>query len=142
MLALLALVAAAMFTGTAAYVSFVEHPARMTLDDRAALTQWKPAYAKGALMQAPLALIGGLAGVAAWYRWMSVWPWLAGGVILLSIIAYTFAVIWRTNNTLKATPLDQAGPESRALMVKWGQLHMGRTILGALALGFIIYGMT
>lgn len=142
MLALIAFIAAALFTGAAAYVSFVEHPARMALDDRAALTQWKPAYARGTLMQAPLALIGGLAGVGAWYRWMSVWPWLAGGVILLSIIAYTFAVIWQTNGKLKATPLDQAGPESRALLVKWGQLHLGRTILGALALGFITYGMT
>ena len=142
MLALIAFIAAAMFTGIAAYVSFAEHPARMQLDDRAALAQWKPAYARGTLMQAPLALIGGLAGIGAWYRWMSVWPWLAGGIILLSIIAYTFAVIWRTNGKLKATPLDQAGPESRALLVKWGQLHLGRTILGALALGFITYGMT
>ena len=142
MLALIAFIAAAMFTGIAAYVSFAEHPARMQLDDRAALAQWKPAYARGTLMQAPLALIGGLAGIGAWYRWMSVWPWLAGGIILLSIIAYTFAVIWQTNGKLKATPLDQAGPESRALLVKWGQLHLGRTILGALALGFITYGMT
>ena len=142
MLALIAFIAAAMFTGIAAYVSFAEHPARMQLDDRAALAQWKPAYARGTLMQAPLALIGGLAGIGAWYRWMSVWPWLAGGIILLSIIAYTFAVIWRTNGKLKATPLDQAGPESRALLVKWGQLHLGRTILCALALGFITYGMT
>lgn len=142
MLALIAFIAAALFTGAAAYVSFVEHPARMALDDRAALTQWKPAYARGTMMQAPLALIGGLAGVGAWYRWMSVWPWLAGGILLLSIIAYTFAVIWQTNGKLKAIPLDQAGPESRALLVKWGQLHLGRTILGALALGFITYGMT
>ena len=142
MLALIAFVAAAMFTGIAAYVSFAEHPARMTLDDRAALAQWKPSYSHGTLIQAPLALIGGLAGIGAWYRWMSVWPWLAGGIILLSIIAYTFAVIWQTNGKLKAIPLDQAGPESRALLVKWGQLHLGRTILGAVALGFITSGMT
>lgn len=142
MLALIAFVAAALFTGAAAYVSFVEHPARMALDDRNALAQWKPAYARGTLMQAPLALIGGLAGVGAWYRWMSVWPWLAGGVLLLAVIAWTFAAIWGTNNALKATPLDQAGPESRALLVKWGQLHLVRTALGALATGFITYGMT
>ena len=142
MLALIAFIAAAMFTGIAAYVSFAEHPARMALDDRAALTQWKPSYQHGTLIQAPLALIGGLAGIGAWYRWQSVWPWAVGGVILLSIIAYTFAVIWQTNGKLKATPLDQAGPETRALLIKWGQLHMGRTLLGAVALGFITYGMT
>jgi len=142
MLALIALVTAALFTGASFYVSFAEHPARMALDDKAALTQWKPSYTRGAIMQAGLAVVSGVSGIAAWYRWMSVWPWLAGGMLMLSIVAYTFAVIWQTNGTLKATPLDQAGPETRALLVKWGQLHLGRTILGAVALGFITYGMT
>ena len=41
---LLALITAAIFAGAAIYVSAVEHPARMTLDDRSALAQWKPAY--------------------------------------------------------------------------------------------------
>ena len=109
----LALTTAALFTGAAVYVSFAEHPARMMLDDRGALAQWKPSYTRGAIMQAGLALVSGLAGVAAWYRWMSVWPWLVGGVLMLANIAYTFAVIWQTNNKLKATPLDQAGPETR-----------------------------
>ena len=140
MLALLALVTAALFTGAAVYVSFAEHPARLQLDDRNALAQWKPAYTRGAIMQAGLAAVSGVAGIAAWYRWMSVWPWLAGGVLMLSIIAYTFAVIWQTNGKLKAT--EEAGPETRALLVKWGQLHMGRTVLGAVALAFFTYGMT
>jgi hypothetical protein len=140
MLALLALVASALFTGAAFYVSFAEHPARMILDDKSALTQWKPSYTRGAIMQAGLALVGGVAGIAAWAKWRSVWPWLTGGVLLLAIIAYTFAVIWQTNNRLKATPLDQAGPESRALLIKWGRLHIGRTVLGALATAFFIYG--
>jgi len=141
MLALLGLVTAALFTGAAFYVSFAEHPARLKLDDRNALAQWKPAYARGTLIQAPLALVSGVAGVVAWYKWMSVWPWLVGGLIMLSIIAYTFAIIWQTNGKLKATPLDQAGPESRALLIKWGQLHHGRTLLGAVGLGFFFYAM-
>lgn len=142
MLALIAFVCAALFTGAAAHVSFVEHPARMGLDDRSALAQWKPAYARGTLMQAPLALVGGLAGVGAWYRWMSVWPWLFGGLLLLLAIVWTFAAIWSTNTKLKAMPLDQAGAESRALLNKWARLHLVRTLLGAAATGFITYGMT
>ncbi|MCW3846462.1 DUF1772 domain-containing protein [Sphingomonas sp. LB-2] len=140
MLALLALVTAALFTGASFYVSFAEHPARLRLDDRAALTQWKPSYDRGAIMQASLALVSGLAGIGAWYRWMSVWPWLAGGLVMLSIIAWTFAVIWQTNGKLKATLPDAAGPETRALLVKWGQLHLGRTVLSIVATAFFIYG--
>lgn len=142
MLALIALVSAALFSGAAFYVAFAEHPARMQLDDRSALTQWKPAYARGTLMQAPLALASGIAGIGAWYRWMSVWPWLVGGLFLLAAIAWTFALMWQINNKLKATPLDQAGPESRALLEQWGKLHWGRTALGAIGLTFFVYGMT
>jgi hypothetical protein len=37
-----ALVAAAMFTGAALYVLACEQPARLTLDDRALLAEFKP----------------------------------------------------------------------------------------------------
>lgn len=140
MLALLALVAAALFTGAAVYVSFAEHPARMQLDDKSALAQWKPSYTRGAIMQAGLALVGGVAGIAAWARYRSMWPWLTGGVVMLLIIAYTFAVIWKTNGQLKATPVEAADAGTRALLVKWGQLHLGRTILGVIGLGFFVFG--
>lgn len=141
MLALLALVTAALFTGAAAYISFAEQPARLQLEVHAALTQWKPAYARGTMMQAPLALVSGLAGIGAWYRWQGMWSWLAGGVLMLGVIAWTFALIWQTNNKLKATAPDQAGPETRTLLVKWGQLHFGRSALGALATACFAYGM-
>jgi len=40
-------------------------PPGLSLDDRALLTQWKPAYKHGFAMQAPLAIIGFLLGLVA-----------------------------------------------------------------------------
>ena len=128
----LALIAAALFTGAALYVSVCEQPARLHLDDGALLTQWKPAYKRGTMMQAPLALLGALFGVIAWWQ-TSDWRWLVGGAIILLNWPYTFLVIMPVNNTLLA--LDETGsdPRARALIEKWGRLHAGRTALGMLA---------
>src|SRR5690242_15911009 len=63
----IALILAAAFTGAAFYVGFAEHPARMGLDDRNALKQWKPSYDAGYVMQATLAAASAVLGLfAAW----------------------------------------------------------------------------
>jgi uncharacterized membrane protein len=128
----LALVVAAAFAGTAIYVSACEHPARLALDDRAMLTQWKPAYKHGAAMQASLSLIGTILGLIAWWQSRN-WLWLAGSVSLIAPWPFTLLVIKPTNDTLLATDPQQAGPASRALIEKWGHLHAVRTALGVLA---------
>jgi hypothetical protein len=130
--ALLALTSAAVFTGAALYVNVAEQPARLNLDDRALLSEWKPSYKRGAAMQAPLALVGCLLGVVAWWQTRQI-GFLIGAVAMLAPWPWTLIGIKPTNDALLATEPEKAGSQTRALIVKWGALHGVRTALGALA---------
>ena len=128
----LAVFATALFAGAALYVSLAEHPARMELDDAAALAQWKPSYARGKLMQASLALVGSLLAFWAWWAGGGL-VWLIAGLLLLANWPFTLLVILPVNHRLEAMTPDAAGPESRALLVRWGRLHWVRSLLGSAA---------
>ena len=125
----LAIITAALFAGAAIYINVAEQPARLQLDDRALLTEWKPAYKRGFAMQAPLAIVGFLLGaLAAWQT--GTWLWFVGAIIMLLNWPYTLLVIMPTNNRLMA--LDpEAAPEVRTLVKTWGYLHAVRSALGA-----------
>jgi hypothetical protein len=135
---LLALSVAAVFTGAAFYAGFAEQTARLTLDDRALLAEWKPAYRRGTAMQAPLAIIGGLLGISAW--WLTDQAlFLIGAILLLANWPWTIFAITPTNRALMAIDLQHAGPKSRALIRRWNRLHSVRTALGSLSmLAFLI----
>ncbi len=129
---LAALVVAAAFTGAAIYINVAEQPARLGLDDKAVLMEWKPAYKRGTAMQGSLAVIGFVLGVAAWLQ-IGGWQWLAGAVLLVANWPYTMFGIMPTNKQLMAIDPSSAGPNSRTLIVTWGKLHAVRSLLGALA---------
>lgn len=128
----LALIVAAVFAGAALYVNVAEQPARLKLDDRSLLIEWKPAYKRGFAMQAPLAILGFLLGVWAWWQTGN-WLWVLGAIIMISNWPYTLFVIMPTNSMLMATDPAAAGTDSRRLIEKWAKLHAVRTSLGFVA---------
>jgi hypothetical protein len=136
----LALTVSALFTGAAFYVNFVEQPARLTLDDRALLAQWKPAYQRGTTMQASLAIIDFVLGALAFWQTGRL-AFLIGALLMLANWPWTLFAILPTNKILMATDLAQAGSETRALLMKWNSLHAVRTVLGALATAAFIFAL-
>jgi hypothetical protein len=134
----LALVVAALFTGAAIYVIACEQPARLALDDRALLAEFKPSYKHGAALQAPLALLGCVLGLIAWWQ-TGDWRWLAGAIAIVSPWPWTLAIIRPINSELLKTDLANAGPRTRALIVKWGRFHLGRAMLGVMATLFFLW---
>jgi hypothetical protein len=128
----LALITAALFAGAAIYVNVAEQPARLALDDRALLAEWKPSYAYGKLMQASLALISTVLGLlAAWLT--GKWAWAVGAALMLAPWPWTLFVIMPVNKVLEATPPAGADAGTRRLIEKWGRLHAVRSALGVAA---------
>jgi hypothetical protein len=125
----LALAIAATFFGAALYINVAEQPARLGLDDRALLAEWKPAYKRGFAMQAPLAIIGCLLALVAWWQTKD-WQWVLGALLLVANWPYTLLVMLPVNTTLMSQDPAEAGPQSLALIEKWASLHAVRTALG------------
>ena len=137
----LALAAAALFTGAAFYVNFAEQPARLVLDDRSLLAQWKPAYHRGYIMQATLAILGFMLGIIAWWVTGKL-AFLAGAVLVVANWPWTLLGIRPTNEMLMATELAKAAAETRALIVRWNSLHAVRTCLGAAAVAAFLVALS
>jgi Domain of unknown function (DUF1772) len=130
--AYLAMISASVFAGAAIYVNVAEQPARLTLEDQALVSEWKPSYKRGFAMQAPIAVIGCIFGLVAWWQTREA-AFLVGAVLMIANWPWTLIGIMPTNNELMATDPVATSPRTRALIVKWGSLHAVRSLLGTLA---------
>jgi hypothetical protein len=133
---ILATLAGGMFAGAAAYVSLVEHPARLACGVKVALTEWKPSYKRGTAMQASLAVIGSLLAALSW-RLDKKTVWLVGGALLFAVVPFTLLVILPTNKKLESAKLDCSSAQTEHHLRLWGKLHAVRSLLSFLA--FLIF---
>jgi hypothetical protein len=134
----IATLCAGLFAGAALYINVAEHPARMGLETSIAAKQWAPSYKRATWMQAPLALVGFVAGGAAWLMDAGA-GWLVAAVLIGAVVPFTFIAIMPTNHELLAPGRDLGSSETRALLVRWGELHAVRTALSLVATALCIW---
>ena len=131
-----AVLSSAIFAGAAIYINVAEHPARMGCDTKTAITVWAPSYKRAYIMQASLAVLGFVSGVAIGLLSGDI-MWLFAAAFIGAVIPFTFIVIMPTNHKLLAPDRDLDSAETRELLVKWGNLHAVRSVLSFFAL--VIY---
>ena len=136
----LATLSCALFAGAAIYINLVEHPARMGCGTKIAATVWAPSYGRATVMQASLAIVSLLSGVAAWLLGGGA-MWLVGAVLIGLVVPFTFVAIMPTNKQLLLPGRDLASSETRALLEKWGRLHAVRSLLSFAAVLIFIWSM-
>ena len=127
-----ATLACALFAGAAVYITFVEHPARLSCGTEIAVRQWAPSYRRATVMQVPLALLATLAGVTAW-RGGGGAAWLIGAVVIFSVIPFTLVAIMPMNNRLLEAGRELSSAETHQLLEAWGRRHAVRSLLSVVA---------
>jgi hypothetical protein len=129
---IVAALAASLFAGAAVYINLVEHPARLACGTELAARQFAPSYKRATVMQVSLALVATLAGLSNWLSGASA-AWLAGALLIVSVIPFTLIVILPTNDKLLAPGRDKGSDETRRLLESWGRLHAVRSLLSLAA---------
>lgn len=128
----LAAFCATIFAGSAIYTNIAEHPARMPGYTHAATAQWAHSYRRTTFMQAPLASISLIAGIAAWLFGAGAW-WLIAAVLVGAVVPFTFIAIMPTNYELLASDRDLASGATGRLLERWARLHAVRSALSLVA---------
>lgn len=104
--------------------------------DSTAVALFPPMYRRAAPMQASLALVGSVSGLAAWLTGLGV-GWLAGALLPGFVIPFTLLVLKPVNDKLMSPDLDPSSPEAADLLERWARLHWVRT--GTSALSFVVF---
>lgn len=141
-LEIIAILACSIFAGAAIYGTVVEHPARLACGTELAATVFGPSYKRAAVMQASLALLATLAGVAVAING-GVGLWFVGACLIFSVVPFTFLGIMPTNKRLLDPARDRTSEETQVLLEKWGRLHAVRSVASfAASILYVYLGVT
>ena len=127
----IALAFAAAFAGAAIYVSWVEQPARLALEEEALLREWGPSDSRGVALLLGFALAAAIAGLIAWSEAQDL-RWIYGALIAMATWPYAFFVMAPINNQILSLKGRDVGA-ARALIRQWGLIELGFAALGVVA---------
>ena len=134
----LATLSTTLFCGAAIYINVAEHPSRIDLDSRSAAAQWAASYKRASWMQAPLAIIGFLAGIGSWIIGGGL-LWLIAALFIGAVVPFTLIFAMPTNKRLLAADRGLTSDEIRELLERWGKMHTVRTVFSAIATALMFW---
>lgn len=140
-LEIIALLSCSLFAGAAIYINIAEHPARLECGTELAATVFGPSYHRAAAMQASLALISTITGLAVAITAGS-YLWYFGSALIFSVVPFTFIAIMPTNKQLLESERDLASDDTLKLLRKWGRLHAVRSGLSIVSAILFSYTAT
>lgn len=134
------------FAGAAAYISFSDVPALNKSGPNELWRFFPYMYSNAAKMQGSLAAISGTTGLIYSYRIVDSSPflgkvWLGGALCFIGIIPYTVLVMMPTNKRIiQSNKTLENEAEREALLTKWSNLHLVRTVVSFVGFGAMVYG--
>jgi hypothetical protein len=126
---LFAFAAACAFFGAALYINVVEQPARLALDERSMLREWRPSNRRSFVLLSAFAIISAILAHVEYAGTGDV-RWIIGGTVILASWPYAYFVIVPVNIWLCSASPDAATSDVRELMRDWGLLEWGQTAIG------------
>ncbi|KAM3143909.1 hypothetical protein pb186bvf_003960 [Paramecium bursaria] len=133
-LQILSVVSAGLFAGAALHVSVTEHPIRFNIPLDVAHEQWKQSYLMAAKFQSVFALVS---SAAALYYYKQSKLLLYGGLLIFSVVPFTFLGIMPTNLKLLSKEQLLNDEQKVKLLRRWGNLHWVRTVASIVAFGIL-----
>jgi hypothetical protein len=133
---MVAIVASALYTGAAWYITFVEHPAQLACPTKIAREQWEHSVSKSP-RYAAVSLLGVVAGfVQGHFAFTSLWTY--GSLTLLAVLPFTTIAILPGQRLLAQSAEARDPAVVRSLLERWGRRHAVRTALGATATALFV----
>ena len=129
---LYAFAVAAAFLGATIYISLVEQPARLRLNGRAMIQEWKLSNRRGTLVLSIFAVLSALIAFIQ-FRMSGDVRWIIGGITILASLLYAYFVMLPVNIWLFSIPLGRPVSPIRKLMRDWGLLEWGHALIGLAA---------